>query len=161
MKVSRHHEIQTYADGEIVFREGEETRDMFVVHQGQVEILKHAGGHDVQLAVLERGSFFGEMSLLEGLPRSATARAVGNTKLLVLRPGSLLMMIRRDPTFAFEMLQQMSGRIRELNDKLVSKVAIAEFSNRLARSAVMTSASAEYRPARDAEAAEAAEMVEP
>ena len=55
----------------------------------------------------------------------------------------------------------MSGRIRELNDKLVSKVAIAEFSNRLARSAVMTSASAEYRPSRDPEAAEAAEMVEP
>jgi CRP-like cAMP-binding protein len=149
MKVSRHHEIQTFVDGEIVFREGEDTRDMYVVHEGQVEILKHAGGHDVQLAILERGSFFGEMSLLEGLPRSATARSVGTTKLLVLRPGSLLMSIRRDPTFAFEMLQQMSGRIRELNDKLVYKVAIAEFGNRLARSAIITSAIAEYKPARN------------
>jgi CRP-like cAMP-binding protein len=121
---------------------------MFVVHQGRIEILKHAGGHDVQLAILDRGSFFGEMSLLEGLPRSATARALGSTKLLVLRPGSLLLMLRRDPTFAFEMLQQMSGRIRHLNDKLVLKVGIAEFGNRLARSAIITSATSEYKPAR-------------
>lgn len=148
MKIPRHHEIQTFADAEVIFREGEETHDMFVVHQGQVEILKHAGGHDVQLALLGRGSFFGEMSLLEGLPRSATARAIGSTRLLVLRPGSLLMLIRRDPTFAFEMLQQMSGRIRDLNDKLVLKVAISEFRNRLARSSAITSATSEYQPAR-------------
>lgn len=145
MKIARHHEIQTFKDGEIIFREGEQTAEMFVVHEGKVEILKHAGGHAVRLAVLERGSFFGEMSLLEGLPRSATARSVGSSKLLVLRPGSLLMLIRRDPTFAFEMLQQMSARIRELNDKLVLKVAIAEFGNRLARSAIITSAAAEYK----------------
>ena len=148
MKISRHHEMETFANGDIVFREGEQTRDMYVIHEGRIEIVKEAGGHEVQLAVLERGSFFGEMSLLEGLPRSATAHAVGNAKLLVLRPGSLLLLIRRDPTFAFEMLQQMSGRIRELNEKLVQKVAIAEFGNRLARSAIIASATAEYRPAR-------------
>jgi CRP/FNR family cyclic AMP-dependent transcriptional regulator len=152
MKISRHHEMETFANGDIVFREGEQTRDMYVIHEGRVEIIKESGGHEVQLAVLERGSFFGEMSLLEGLPRSATARAVGTAKLLVLRPGSLLLLIRRDPTFAFEMLQQMSSRIRELNEKLVQKVAIAEFGNRLARSAIIASATAEYRPARaDAE----------
>ena len=67
------------------------------------------------------------------------------------------MLIRRDPTFAFEMLQQMSARIRELNDKLVLKVAIAEFGNRLARSAIVMSAAAEYKPAR----AVAAETAEP
>ena len=149
MKVSRLHEMETFADGDIVFREGELTRDMYVIHEGRVEIIKQAGGHDVQLAVLERGSFFGEMSLLEGLPRSATVRALGPCKLLVLRPGSLLMLIRRDPTFAFEMLQQMSRRIRELNEKLVQKVAIAEFGNRLARSAIIASATAEYRPPAD------------
>jgi CRP/FNR family cyclic AMP-dependent transcriptional regulator len=147
MKVTRQHEIQTFKDGEIVVREGDQTSEMFVIRKGQIEILKHVAGHDVRLAVLDRGSFFGEMSLLEGLPRSATARAVGDTALLVLRPGSLLLQIRRDPTFAFELLQQMSGRIRELNDKLVFKVATAEFGNRLARAAFMMSAASEYRPA--------------
>jgi CRP-like cAMP-binding protein len=99
----------------------------------------------MRLAVLERGSFFGEMSLLEGLPRSATARAIGAVELLVLKPGSLLLRIRRDPTFAFELLQQLSGRIRDLNEKL----ATAEFGNRLARSAFMM-AGAEYQPKREA-----------
>jgi CRP-like cAMP-binding protein len=94
--------------------------------------------------LLDRGAFFGEMSLLEGLPRSATARAVGKVSLLVLRPGSLLLQIRRDPTFAFELLQQLSGRIRELNDKLVIKTSTAEFGNRLARSAFLTDAAAEF-----------------
>jgi CRP-like cAMP-binding protein len=155
MKVSKRHEIQSFEDGEVVVQEGDETREMFIIHQGSVEILKHVGGHEVQLAVLERGSFFGEMSLLEGLPRSATARAVGPTKLLVLRPGSLLLQIRRDPTFAFELLQQMSRRIRELNDKLVFKVATAEFGNRLARSAFMMSAISEYAATENGETEQA------
>jgi CRP-like cAMP-binding protein len=86
------------------------------------------------------------MSLLEGLPRSATARAIGKTELVVLLPGSLLVQIRRDPTFAFELLQQMSRRVRDLNDKLVLKVANAEVGNRLARATFLLSALAEYAP---------------
>lgn len=147
MKLTRQHEIQSYGDGEIIVREGDQANDMFVIRSGRVEILKEVAGHQVRLAMLDRGSFFGEMSLLEGLPRSATARAIGDTQLLVLRPGSLLLQIRRDPTFAFELLQQMSHRIRELNDKLVFKVATAEFGNRLARSAFMMSAASEYASA--------------
>ena len=151
MKLTKQHEIQDFKDGEVIVREGEQAHDMFVIRSGRVEIFKSVGGHDVRLAVLERGSFFGEMSLLEGLPRNATARAVGETSLLVLRAGSLLLQIRRNPTFAFEMLQQMSRRIRELNDQLVFRVATAEFGNRLARSAFMMTAASEYVSA-DAEA---------
>ena len=153
MKTLKGHEVQTFDDGEVVVREGEETREMFISREGRIEILKQVGGHEVRLAVLERGSFFGEMSLLEGLPRSATARAIGRTELVVLRPGSLLVQIRRDPTFAFELLQQMSHRVRELNDKLVLKVASAEFGNRLARASFLLSAVAEYQatPGKDGE----------
>ena len=155
MKPIRQHEIQTFVDGEIVFNEGESSSEMFVVRSGKIEISKNVGGHSIRLAVLDRGSFFGEMSLLEGLPRSATARAMGDVALLVLRPGSLLLQIRRDPTFAFELLQQLSGRIRDLNEKLVFKLATAEFGNRLARSAFMMSAAAEYKTARDSGNAQA------
>jgi len=147
MKAFRQHEIESFADGEVIFTEGDTTSEMYVIRTGKVEISKQVGGHSIGLAVLDRGSFFGEMSLLEGLPRSATARAAGATELLVLRPGSLLLQIRRDPTFAFELLQQLSGRIRELNEKLIFRLATAEFGNRLARSAFMMSASAEYKSA--------------
>jgi CRP-like cAMP-binding protein len=145
MKVTWRHELQKFADGETIFVENESSSEMFVVRSGKVEISKSVGDHSMRLAVLERGSFFGEMSLLEGLPRSATARAIGAVELLVLKPGSLLLRIRRDPTFAFELLQQLSGRIRDLNEKL----ATAEFGNRLARSAFMM-AGAEYQPKREA-----------
>ena len=57
-----------------------------------------------QLAVLGPGEFFGEMSLLESLPRSATVRVRGATRLLCIQPGGFLLRIRRDPTFAFELL---------------------------------------------------------
>jgi CRP-like cAMP-binding protein len=144
MKNVSRHEIQKFADGEVVVREGEETREMFVIQKGEVEVTKRVGGHEVHLSVLKRGAIFGEMALLEGLPRSATARARGDTSLVVMRPGSLLLQIRRDPTFAFELLQQMSRRIRELNDKLVFKADSAELDNRLARSAPVDTAAGEY-----------------
>jgi CRP/FNR family transcriptional regulator, cyclic AMP receptor protein len=131
MKVSRRHEVQTFEDGEVVVREGEESREMFIVRKGRVEIVKEMGSHEVRLATLERGSFFGEMSLLEGLPRSATARALETSELVILRPGSLLIQIRRDPTFAFELLQQMSRRVRELNDRLMRTAAGADPVNPL------------------------------
>jgi CRP/FNR family transcriptional regulator, cyclic AMP receptor protein len=145
MKATRHHEVQKFSHGEIIFREGDSSSEMFVVRSGQVEISKSVGGHSLRLATLDRGSFFGEMSLLEGLPRSATAHAIGDVSLLVLRPGSLLLQIRRDPTFAFELLQQLSGRIRDLDEKLVFKLATAEFGNRLARSGFIMGAGAEFK----------------
>ena len=119
MDGSRLDQVETFEDGETVVVEGEHGREMFVVQEGRVEVTKHVDGREVRLALLDRGAFFGEMSLLEGLPRHATVRAVGRVKLVVVDPGSLLLRIRRDPTFAFEMLQQLCHRIRELDDRLV------------------------------------------
>src|SRR5688572_19999264 len=110
-------EVETFHDGEIVFREGEQGHALRIVQRGAVEVLKKVGDKEVILAVLERGSFFGEMSLLEAMPHGATVRAKGETRLLVILPGSLLLKIRRDPTFAIELMQQMSRRIRSLNER--------------------------------------------
>jgi CRP/FNR family transcriptional regulator, cyclic AMP receptor protein len=151
VKASSYDEILTFEDGEIIAREGEETRDMYVVQDGTVEVLKEIEGEQVLLAVLERGSFFGEMSLLESLPRSATVRARGRAKLLAIRAGSLLLKIRRDPSFAFEMLQQMSGRIRRLNEQLADILRSAEPSGTDPRSAAgMLVVAAEYELAAEA-----------
>ena len=111
--------VESFLDGEIVVREGDVSRAMFVIQRGRVEVTKLVGESEILLATLERGSFFGEMSLLDSQPRTATVRARGETRLLVIEPGSLLMKIRRDPTFAFEMLQHLSARIRDLDERLV------------------------------------------
>jgi CRP-like cAMP-binding protein len=107
-----------YADGERIVAAGEPGTEMFVVKSGGVVISRQVNGRDVELDRLGRGQFFGEMSLLESLPRDADVRAVGPTRLLVLGQGGLLLRLRRDPSFGLEMLQQLSSRVRALNAKL-------------------------------------------
>ena len=109
-------------DGEIIFHEGDNSSEMYVVVEGEVTVSKQSSRDDIHLATLHRGEFVGEMSLLESLPRSATAKAKGNTKLLVIHPGGFLLKIRRDPTFAFEMLQSLSKRIRLTNESLMREL---------------------------------------
>jgi CRP-like cAMP-binding protein len=107
------------ADGAFLFREGDSGTEMFVIQEGRVRITKKAGDQEIHLATLGRGAFLGEMALLEGLPREADARAVGPTRVLSIGQGGLLMRVRRDPTFALELLNSLSGRVRDLNARLV------------------------------------------
>lgn len=107
-----------FEDGDLIVAEGDTGTEMFVIQSGRVAVTKKTDEGEMHLATLERGDFFGEMSLLESLPRSATVRAVGRTRLLAIHSGQLLMKIRRDPTFAFELLQRMSSRIRTLDEQL-------------------------------------------
>jgi len=109
-----------YEDGELICREGEASSEMFVIQSGKVRIFKHSRANDIELALLDRGNFFGEMSVLEGLPRDASAQAVGKTRVLVMSTGALLVRLRRDPTFAFELLHRLSGRVRSLNSRLMA-----------------------------------------
>ena len=108
------------ADGDDIVREGDIGHDMFIVQSGQVRISKRKARGEVVLATLGKGDFFGEMSLLESLPREATARAVGETRLLVLSRGGLLFRLRRDPTFALEMLNHLSSRLRAAQASLIA-----------------------------------------
>ena len=111
--------VRELEDGEVLFSEGDESREMYVVKAGQIIVTKKSKDSEVVLATLRKGDFVGDMALLESLPRSATARAKGHAKLLALQPGGFLLKIRRDPTFAFEMLQKLSARLRLTNQKLL------------------------------------------
>ncbi len=113
------HELEKdFQDGEAIFIEGDQCRELYIIRSGEVVIRKKTERGDVELVTFKRGEFFGEMALLESQPRIASAFAKGQTKLLVVQPGGFLLKIRRDPTFAFEMLQTLSMRIRVTNDRL-------------------------------------------
>lgn len=107
-----------FDDGELIVREGDDGNEMFVIRSGSVVISRGIGGQESVMAELHKGDFFGEMSVLESLPREATAHAVGPTRLLALGQGALLLRLRQDPSFALEMLNRLSGRIRTLNERL-------------------------------------------
>lgn len=117
-----HELIEEYADGELVFEEGDSGRDLYIVQGGAVRITKSTPAGVIELAVFKKGDFFGDMALLQSLPRYAAAHAQGATRLLILKPAGFLLKIRRDPTFAFEMLQQMSYRVKMSNDRLLTIV---------------------------------------
>ncbi|HKO93693.1 MAG TPA: cyclic nucleotide-binding domain-containing protein [Polyangiaceae bacterium] len=134
---------RSYSDGEMICQEGESNSEMFVIQSGSVRIFKNAPAPaaraptpsavpaaSVELAVLHKGDFFGEMSLLEGLPRDASAQAVGDAQVLVMTPGALLVRLRRDPTFSFELLRRLSSRVRSLNARLLSALAERDSDSR-------------------------------
>jgi CRP/FNR family cyclic AMP-dependent transcriptional regulator len=106
------------ADGDVVVEEGEPGHELFVIRSGAIEIYRSRPDGEQVLGRLERGDVFGEMSVLESLPRDASARAVGATTLLAMGRGALLLRLRQDPSFALELLHLLSGRIRALNERL-------------------------------------------
>ena len=109
---------QTYGEEEVILREGDTSKEMYIIHEGEVRVTKMIAGKETVLGTMGRGDFFGEMSLLESEARTATIVAIIPTKCLVIQAGGLLVRLRRDPTFAFEMLQKMSARIRNMTEKL-------------------------------------------
>lgn len=118
-----HETIRDFADGDCIFQEGDQGRDLYIIQKGAVEIRKKTALGEIPLAHFNRGDFFGELALVHSIARSASAIAVGPTRLIILQPGGFLLKIRRDPTFAFEMIQQLSHRVKISNDRIVEFIA--------------------------------------
>ena len=111
---------KVYEGGEIIVRQGEKGDCMYVIQEGQVEVVQIKGEDIVRLAALDQGDFFGEMAIFEKETRSATVRALGEVRLLTVDRKTFLRRIQEDPSLAFRVVQTMSGRINQLNQELVS-----------------------------------------
>jgi hypothetical protein len=107
-----------FAAGEYIFREGDLGTEMYIIHEGKVEILNRLGEEDRVLAVLEKGDFFGEMSVLEDLPRAASARALTDTRLLQINGSTFDQMLQSNPEIAVRMMRKLSRRLRETDELL-------------------------------------------
>ena len=107
-----------YADGEVVCRQGEPGNCMYVIQQGEVEVVHAREGVETSLGRLRAGDIVGEMAIFDRQPRSATVRAAGRARLLTLDKRAFLRQVSEDPSLAFRILKQLSGRIRTLNAEL-------------------------------------------
>ena len=110
--------IVQFAPGEVIFSEGDAGGEMFILQTGRVEIVKLIGGEDRRLAILEKGDFFGEMSMLEEMPRNATARAVDQVSALTVSPVTFDQMLRENPEIVVRMMRKLSARLRQVEDDL-------------------------------------------
>ncbi len=107
---------KTYHNGEVIFNQGDEGSCMYIIQSGQVEVLKEIDGRKVRLAVRGEGDFFGEMALFESEARMATVRALGTAKILTIDKKNFLRRIHEDPSMAFQLVKEMSARIRQLSE---------------------------------------------
>lgn len=107
-----------YEDGEVLIRQGESGDCMFVIQEGQVEVVHEHDGRETRLRLVGEGEFVGEMAIFERDVRSATVRAVGRVRALTIDKKNLLRQINEDPSMAFRLVQVMSRRIRDMSAEL-------------------------------------------
>ncbi len=102
---------RNYKAGEPIFRQGDAGVGMYVIEKGRVQIILEPAGH--VLAELEHGEFFGELALLDESPRSATAQAAVDCKMLGLFQPDLFGLIERDPALGVKVVVHLASIIGE------------------------------------------------
>ena len=136
-----------FGPGEFVFREGDLGTEMYIVHEGQIEIVQGPPERTRQLAILDKGDFFGEMSILEELPRNASAKAVTAAKVIMIDGATFDSMLRANPEIAVRIMRKLSRRVRHA-DELLRRVLAGEDVESAAKEV-----SEDRRPSSDPEAA--------
>jgi len=107
-----------FPKGTVLFREGEPGKEMYVVQHGKVSISKRVGEVEKVLTTLGQGEFFGEMSILNNAPRSATATCAEDSKLLVIDPKTFEAMIRGNAEIAIRMIKKLALRLAQANSQV-------------------------------------------
>ena len=94
---------------------------MYIIREGRVSVSKLSDdGREKILEFLEAGAFFGEMSLLDNAPRSASVRALTETRVLALSRGDFLNVLRRSPDLAMGVIQELTRRLRQIDEQASS-----------------------------------------
>jgi CRP/FNR family cyclic AMP-dependent transcriptional regulator len=107
-----------YKPGEAIFHEGEAGEAMFIIQEGEVRIHKRVRDRETTLAVLKAGDFFGEMAIIDQEPRSASATAGEEAKILVLSKDIFESQIKTNPKIIMAILRKMSERLRQADRQI-------------------------------------------
>ncbi len=121
--LSRRLEQAEYAENDVIFRQGDEGSALFVIEDGAVEISYGEGRGRVVLATLFTGQYFGELSLFDGAPRSATATAAKRSRLIRLDRDDLVDFVNKNPPAALRIIAEMSERLRQTNELMSRQVS--------------------------------------
>lgn len=117
-------DYQELPAGQTLFQAGEPGESLFIIRSGQIELyIKDTTGQKIVLNVAHPGEMFGELSLLDSGPRSATAVALVDSSLLVLDRDDLLLLFQKKPDAALHMLAAMSGMTRKADQLLRTRVS--------------------------------------
>ena len=110
--------INEYSVGDVIFEEGSTGRELFVVLDGEVEIAKVNGDRKTVIVTLGKGEFFGEMAVIDGSSRSATAIAASaGTRVMRINHARFVYLVSQQPAFALMIMDALSKRLRVSNDR--------------------------------------------
>ncbi|MGI5921461.1 MAG: DUF2225 domain-containing protein [Syntrophomonadaceae bacterium] len=114
--------IRKYQTDEVFFDQGDPGNEMFILLKGKAQVLINSvDGFTVPVSEVKQGDFFGEMSLLENLPRSATVMATEECLAMVITKDNFEQIIADQPSLAIRIMKGMSQRLRQLNEEKVVK----------------------------------------
>ena len=104
--------------GTVLFREGDQGEEMYILQAGKVKISKRIRGVEKTLATLDKGEFFGEMAILNDKPRSATAETIEDCDMLVIDRKTFEALIRGNAEIAVRFIKRLADRLRETNEQM-------------------------------------------
>lgn len=107
-----------YQDGEVIFREGDDSLAVFLLTRGRVKLVKAGASGPLVLASLGKGEMFGEMGILDGVPRSAAAIADGAVSATVIPRNEFLERLQREPDLALKVMAKLVQRLRAADERL-------------------------------------------
>lgn len=108
--------INAFGVDDVIFEEGSTGRELFVVLDGEVEIAKVNGASKTTIVKLGKGEFFGEMAVIDGSARSATAIAAApDTKVMRINHARFVYLVSQQPAFALMVMDALSKRLRASN----------------------------------------------
>jgi CRP/FNR family cyclic AMP-dependent transcriptional regulator len=108
--------INEFDIGDVIFEEGSTGRELFVVLEGKIEIVKLSGASKTVIVTLGKGEFFGEMAVIDGSARSATAiSAAANTRVMRINHARFVYLVSQQPAFALMVMDALSKRLRASN----------------------------------------------
>ena len=109
-----------FAKEQVLFREGDPADSVFRLLSGSVDIFRELDGDPILLGTVGAGQFIGEMGVVENRPRSATARAASEVEVEIFTPTEFLDHIASSPRAARELIERLSQRLREADDRIVN-----------------------------------------
>jgi CRP/FNR family transcriptional regulator, cyclic AMP receptor protein len=108
--------INEYEVSDVIFEEGSVGRELFVVLEGKIDIVKATGAGRTLIVTLGKGEFFGEMAVIDGSARSATAIAAApKTKVMRINHARFVYLVSQQPAFALMIMDALSKRLRASN----------------------------------------------
>lgn len=109
---------KTFLPGDFIFREGEYGKVAYVIEEGDIELVKFTGEDYIILAEISKGALFGEMAIIDGSPRSGSARAKTSCVLREVSEEQLKQYLSASPQTSLDMMRRLAGYARSANEKL-------------------------------------------